>query len=115
MKKIISSLIFLGISSLYADYSAHQYFYMDKDMNKCSNIIQTSAKNLGFNDISIHSSSANSNDIFATLRGKKNNGYTFQFVCEGKKGFGYLIINGKNKRERNILKQSFAQEIYKQK
>ena len=103
------------MSSLYADYSSHQYFYMDKDVSKCSNIVQTSAKNLGFNDISIHNSDANSNDIFATLRGKNRNGYTFQFVCEGKKGFGYLIINGANQKQRNSLKQSFSKEIYKQK
>jgi len=116
MKHIISSIIIVGITSSFSvaeNYSSHAYFYTTKNVDKCRNMIQGIAEKLGFYDIQVHNSKPEYQDIFSTIRGKNNKGYTFQFVCEGKKGFGYLIINGNNYEKQKELKNNFAKLIFK--
>ena len=107
MKKHILSLAFIGLfTSAYADYSAHQFHYMDMKLSKCKEIASVSAKKIGFKNITEHNG-AN----YAIVQGMNSEGYSFQYTCVAQKSFAYLIINGAYPNKRNALRDKLGNEI----
>ena len=116
MKKlriVLSFVVLAYTQAVSADYAAHQYFYMDMTLNKCTQIVKKSAEKVGFKNIKVKTSK--NDGFYASLTAMNQRGYSFQYVCEAKKGFGYLIINGSNPKIRLDIKQRVAKEIYNQK
>lgn len=117
MKKILPmalSFIVLAYTQVVsADYVQHQYFYMDMTLNKCTQIVKKSAERVGFKNI--HVKTSKNDGFYASLFAMNKKGYSFQYLCESKKGFGYLIINGSSPKITLDIKQKIAKEIYNQK
>ena len=107
MKKYILSLAFMSLfTSAYADYSAHQFHYMEMELSKCKEIASISAKKIGFNNITEYNG-AN----YTIVQGINSEGYSFQYTCVAQKSFAYLIINGAYVNKRNELRDKLGNEI----
>ena len=110
---VVSSLVFVYSHTAPAEYVQHQYFYMDMALDKCTQTVKTSAEKVGFKNIQIKTSK--DDGFYTSLSSMNEEGYSFQFLCESKKGFGYLIINGLEENIRIDIKQRISKEIYNQK
>ena len=88
-----------------ADYSAHQFHYMEMDLSKCKQIASEAAKKFGF------SVGEQDGPNYGIVYGMNKEGYSFQYTCEPVKGFAYLIINGNRSDKRADLRDKLGDEI----
>ena len=108
----VSSIIFS--SQALADYSSHQFHYMEMGLEQCKQIATDAAAKIGF-------SNSQSQDFpyggdgrqYGVVYGKNKEGYSFQYTCEPVKGFGYLIVNGARVDIKNKIRDELGSEIKK--
>ncbi len=115
LKPSVSALVILFISVSFtsnamADYASHQFHYMEMELSKCKEIAYESAKKIGFKDIGTQDVASYN---YSIVYGMDKEGYSFQYTCEPKKGFGYLIINGPRSDKRTELRDNLGDEIKK--
>ena len=95
----------------YADYASHQFFHMDRGLQKCMQIASEAAKKSGFSSVQSQDfSSGEGGRQYAVAYGANKDGYSFQFVCESTKGFGYVIVNGSNVDVKNKIRDGIGAE-----
>ena len=107
MKKCLSLFIFMGFTSIaYADYSAHQFHYMNKNAAECINIASAQAKKYGFSQFNTY---GNSN--YQTTNSMRKDGYSFQYTCVPDQKYAYMIINGSTAAVRDKLRDNLGEGI----
>ena len=107
MKKSLSLLIFMGLASIaHADYSAHQFHYINKTAAECINIASLQAKKYGFNKFNTYS-----NSNYQTTKSMRKDGYSFQYTCVPNQKYAYMIINGSTAVVRNKLRDNLGEGI----
>ena len=111
MKRLLPTLLLCFFASnAIADYASHQFHYMEMELSKCKSIASDAAIKNGF-------SNPQSQDVafaggsYAIVFSTNKEGYSFQYTCEPKKGFGYLIITGPRVDKKNSLRDSMGEEI----
>lgn len=97
-------------SNAMADYSSHQFHYMNIGLSKCKSIVIDAAVKNGFTNPQAQEFTF-SGGSYSVVYGTNNDGYSFQYTCEPKKGFGYLIINGSQIDKKNNIRNSLGEEI----
>jgi hypothetical protein len=106
----VSSIIFS--SHALADYSAHQFHYMEMDLTQCKQIATDAAAKIGFSNVEFQDFSYGGDGRkFSVVYGMNEEGYSFQFACEPVKGFGYLIVNGPRREIRVKIRDELSNEI----
>lgn len=104
------AIVFCGHA--YADYSSHQFFRMDMELHKCMQIAAAAAKRVGFSNIKAQDFTSGEDwRNYAVAYGVNNDGYSFQFVCNPVKGFGYVIVNGSKVDVKNKIRDGISAEI----
>ncbi|MGP1680955.1 MAG: hypothetical protein ACTS8S_01335 [Giesbergeria sp.] len=111
MKRLIQAiLICVFATNAAADYSSHQFHYMEIGLSKCKSIASDAARTYGFSDPQSQDF-IYAGENYSVLFGTNKDGYSFQYTCESKKGFGYLIINGPKVDKKNELRDAIGGDI----
>jgi len=111
LKPVLVLAVSLGFTSnAIADYASHQFHYMEMERSKCKEIVSESAKSIGFDNVKVQDVD---NYNYSIIYGMDKEGYSFQYTCESKKGFGYLIINGARTDKKTELRDKLGEEIKK--
>ena len=84
--------------------------HMEMERSQCKQVASDSAKAIGFEKVNVQDYD---NYHYSIIYGMDKEGYSFQYACESKKGFGYLIINGPRSDKRSELRDKLGNEIKK--
>lgn len=99
----------LMASTADADWASHQFHYMDMERSECMEIVTQAAKLNGFDEPKTQIFDANVS--YGVVYDIDNEGYSFQYTCEPRKGFGYLIINGPRTDKKNNIRDKLGDSI----
>lgn len=109
---VVSSMFFGGHA--FADYSSHQFHYMEMELSQCKQIASAAAEKVGFSNVQSQEFSYGADGRkYVIVYGINKDGYSFQYTCEPVKGFGYLIINGAKVDVKNKIRDEIGDGIRK--